>query len=267
MSAKEESRLDRLGMIAGGGTIPQLLYHAASAQGHNPFVVTLKDAAEFDGDITLPFSKAEAIVKALKGAGVRDLVVIGSMARPKLKDLGFDLKTLRFFARVGINALGDNGLLVALREELERDGFRLRGAHEYLTEMVTPAGQIGAHIPLNMDDVSLGVEASQEWGKADMGQAVIVLNGEIVAREDRGGTDAMIQSYNGSPGAILVKTCKPQQDRAFDLPTIGLQTVQNCVEKDFSGIVIHAGASFFLDREMAIALADQHNMFLWGGDI
>ena len=259
--------MSRLGIIAGGGDLPQLLSRAAEGQGFEPFIVTLKGAANFEGDVTLPFSKAGAIVRALQGAGVTDLVVIGSMARPRLRDLGLDLKTLKFFTRVGINALGDNGLLVALRQELERDGFTLRGAHEYLTELVTPPGSIGGIQPKQQDDITLGVSASQALGREDKGQAVIIFHGELVAQEDQSGTDAMISRYNGPPGAVLVKTCKPQQDRAFDLPTIGLKTVQLCVDKGFAGIAVHAGASFFLDRAEAIALADAHDMFLWGAEI
>ena len=92
---------------------------------------------------------------------------------------------------------------------------------------------------------------------------MIVRDGEILAREGRSGTDAMIASGDYK-GGVLVKMCKPQQDRDLDLPTEGLKTVQKAVDRGFAGVVLHAGASFFLDRDEAVALADEHGMFIVG---
>ena len=260
-----------IGIIAGAGSLPLLLAEALRRQSIMPFIVTLKGAANPDDfksyeTMTGDLAKAGTIIKALKKRGIFDLVLIGGLARPNLRDIRPDMKTALFLMRVGLRSIGDNGVLVALRQELERDGFTLHGAHVFLSDLITPEGVLTKTAPQahHKADIALGLSESQKLGRDDVGQAIIIHDGKLAAKEGKAGTDAMIAGYEGPKGAILVKTCKPQQDRDLDLPTIGVQTVNACCDKGFSGIALHAGASFFLDQEQSIAQADAHHMFITG---
>ena len=122
-----------------------------------------------------------------------------------------------------------DALLRAVRVMLEKQGFTLHAAPEFIDGLTAPQGVLGSVAPTGaqQDDIRTGIDAARAHGRRDMGQAVVVLHGRVIAREDARGTDALIAS-NPAPGAILVKMAKPQQDRALDLPTIGAPTVQAC---------------------------------------
>ena len=113
------------------------------------------------------------------------------------------------------------------------------------------------------NDISFGVQEACALGEQDIGQAVIVKDGQVVAKEDKHGTNAMIEMY-GQEGAILVKMCKPQQDHDLDLPTIGSKTVHACAEKGIVGIVGHAGHMLMAEQQEVPDLAAQYGIFLLG---
>jgi len=259
--------ITKIGILAGGGDMPRVLVEACRDQGIEPFVLGFKGQSDFawvSDDIEHDFvgiGRAGAVIKRLRRAGVSDLVMLGTIKKPSMVELMPDLKAMQFLVSHGYSALGDDGLLRALRGFLEGEGFVLHGAQRFMPEILTPVGVLGAVVP----DVgfSVGIEAALELGAADEGQSVIMHGGKVIAREGRAGTDAMILAH-GRAGAVLVKMCKPQQDRDLDLPTIGVRTVRNAAEKGFAGIAVHAGESFFLDREEAVALADEAGMFIVG---
>jgi len=255
-------KIEKLGILAGGGDMPRYMREACAAQGTECFTIALNDDAE--GDVHLPVGKVGAILKAFRERDVRDLVLIGTLSKPSLKALKPDMKAMMFLARYGYKALGDDKLLRSLKVFLEDEGFLIHGAHRFLPQFLTGLdvlGQVG--IDGFQDDIDVGVAAALEWGARDEGQSVIVKDGHVVAREGRAGTDAMIRAH-GVAGGVLVKMCKPQQDVDLDLPTIGLRTVVNAVDVGLAGIAVHTGASFFLDQAEALTFADQAGMFVVG---
>ncbi|MEO5365335.1 MAG: UDP-2,3-diacylglucosamine diphosphatase LpxI [Magnetococcus sp. WYHC-3] len=275
MPAAEEKQLKRLGIIAGGGALPLQVLRACRDRGIAPFVVAFTgqtDAATYNDapHILTRLGAAGTVIGALKKNDIRDLVLIGNMRRPSLLALRPDFKALQFFLKKGLRALGDDGLLRALRKFLEEEGFTIHGAQDFLPELLMPSGRIGKCEPnaAQWQDIKRGIEAALALGAADIGQAVVVQHGEILGTEGKGGTDELIRScaplQREGAGAVLVKLCKPGQDRDLDLPTIGAQTVRNIIEAGFSGLVAHAGQSFLCDREEVTALADRANIFVMG---
>jgi len=278
MSAFKE--ITKIGILAGSGDMPRLLVEACRRQGIDPFVVALGHEVDFkwlSDDIVYKFiapGKAGMIIDAFKEWSVSDLVMIGAVRKPSIIGLIPDKVAIEFLGAYAPKPLSsntllkdwtDDSLLSKLRTFLEGKGFSLHGAHAFLPDILSPEGGIGS-VPYDayQEDIQVGVRNALEWGKKDKGQAVIVRDGEVVAREKRRGTDAMIRKYNRQKGAVLVKMCKPEQDRDLDLPTIGLRTVQMAADSGFAGIAVHAGASFFLDREEAVALADAAGLFIVG---
>jgi len=117
--------------------------------------------------------------------------------------------------------------------------------------------------PAYDDDIELGFITAKKHGEADKGQAVLVKNGQIIAREGKSGTSAMIRE-KAVTGSILVKVSKPQQEETLDLPTIGPETIQLCVQKNMKGIIGEAGKTLVVEQDKVKQIADQHGLFVFG---
>jgi DUF1009 family protein len=197
-------------------------------------------------------------------------VLVGPIQRPSLVTLRPDLRGAQLLARIGMRALGDDGLLKAVRDELESEGFRLIGAHEVLREAMAPEGALGTVAPdaMALTDVAFGMTVARQLGEFDIGQAVVVQQGMVLGVEAVEGTDALIARCaalkKDGPGPVLVKRAKPQQDRRLDLPTIGPDTVTRCAEAGFAGLAVEAGGSLVLDRAQIVARADAAGLFVLG---
>lgn len=281
MSAAEEKRvsdIQRLGIIAGSGALPARLLAACDEKGIRPFIVGFEGQTDpalvKDRDhLWTRLGAAGKVMKTLKDHDVRDLVLIGSMRRPSLSEMMPDLRTLDFYRRLGLRALGDSDFLSALRGLLEQEGFTLHGIHKFAGDLLAAEGALGRYEPTEGDwiDIKRGLEVSRVLGEIDAGQSVIVQEGFVLGVEAAEGTDELIRRCKSlkrkGRGGVLVKTCKPQQDRDLDLPTIGPETVRLAAETGLAGIVVHAGQSLIIDPEEVAQIADKHNMFVVGTGI
>lgn len=267
-----------LGILAGGGTLPRQVAEAAAAQGRPVFLVAFQgqhDPRTVEGfpHVTLPIAKAGKIISALKGAGVVDLVMAGGVRRPSISELALDWRGVQLFARIGAKALGDDGLLTAIRKELEIEGFRLLGASDILANGVVRAGPLGRHVPDAQAeaDIAHGIAVAKALGAVDVGQAVVVQQGLVLGVEAIEGTDALIDRVGplrrDGAGGVLVKIAKPQQDRSIDLPTIGPATVERAAASGLRGIAVQAGATLVLDYDALVMAADVAGLFVTAMDI
>lgn len=267
----------KLGIIAGGGTIPQMLIDECLAQGIDFTVL----AIEGNADKNL-FAKADFPYQWIRigqaGTGfkhfaeqkVQDVVMIGTIRRPSFFDLVPDLRTTAFFAKVGAKALGDDGILRALVNEIEKEGMTVKGIHEVMPELLIKSGILTRHKPSKRDltDIKRGIEAALALGQLDIGQAVVVQQGLVLGVEAIEGTDELLRRCKDyrrkGGGGVLVKLRKPQQDLRIDLPTIGPRSVERAHESALEGLVVHAGNGLVVDEQETIALADKYGMFIIG---
>ncbi|MCB9978724.1 MAG: UDP-2,3-diacylglucosamine diphosphatase LpxI [Rhodospirillales bacterium] len=281
MSAAPEILKAPLGVIAGGGSVPARLLAVCARRGITPVVVALEgqtDPALVVGHahIWTSLGKAGRGIAFLKEKGVRDLVMIGSVRRPALSELVPDWRTVKFFARIGLRGAGDDDLLRALREELEREGFILRGVHEFADDLLTRRGAYGVVTPgaQARADIRRGFTVAQALGRVDVGQSVIVQQGIVLGVEAAEGTDALIlrcadlrrKNTGKDDGGVLVKVFKPGQDRDLDLPAIGPRTVDLAAQAGLSGIALEAGNSLILDPEDVTRRANEASLFVTGID-
>lgn len=278
MSGPAQNPVSRIGIIAGGGALPALLAGACERQGIAVFIVALEGHAEPQAvqgrdHLRVTLGHAGSAIAALKDRGIRDLVLIGSVRRPGWSELAPDLRTLKFLARVGTRALGDDGVLRAVRAELEQEGFILHGVQEFAGDLLTPAGVLGRHAPdAGMrEDIRRGIEITQTLGRLDVGQSAIVQGGIVLGVEGVEGTDALIRRCAGlhrkGRGGVLVKSCKPEQDQDLDLPMAGPQTVQLAVECGLSAVALQAGRSLSLERAEMVRIADAAGLSLIGVEV
>lgn len=256
----------KLGIVAGGGALPARLLEHCQSQQVATYVVG------FDGhtdpaiaDMMTRLGAAGSIIKTFKDKGYRDLVIIGAVKRPKFSEMRPDLRTAAFLAKLGLRALGDDGLLKAVRAELESEGFVIHGIQDVMDDLMMPLGVLGTAQPSDeqYEDIRIGLNESRDIGKKDIGQSVVVLHDEILGTEDEEGTNALIKRA-AVHGAILVKSSKPQQDRKLDMPTIGSHTVELCASLGYAGIAAEAGGVLLADRAEMIDAANCNGLFVVG---
>jgi UDP-2,3-diacylglucosamine hydrolase len=247
-----------LGLIAGGGRLPEILRAARSC-----YTVGLAGFADpATADIVLPVGRAGAIFEALRKAGCREIVLAGYFRRPSFAALRLDWTGLGVLVRLLPVWGGDASLLARVVREFERGGFQVLGAHDVAPELLAPAGVLGAVAPAPAD-VAAGFAAAKALGGTQRGQAVLVRDGAILAREGRGGTAAMLRGVDARD-STLVKAAMPGQDRRVDLPTIGPDTIAQARAAGLRGIAVEAGAALILDRAATAAAADAAGIFLFG---
>jgi UDP-2,3-diacylglucosamine hydrolase len=264
-----------IGILAGAGELPLRVIEAARALSRPVFVLAFEGMADPAIVAGLPHAwvrlgAAGEAMRILREAGVAELVFAGAVRRPTLASLRPDWRAAKFFARVGVKALGDDGLLRAVISELEEEGFRVVSVESLLGDTLAPEGALGAIEPdeAARADIAHGVAAAQALGALDIGQAVVVQQGIILGVEAIEGTDALIERCGAwrreGRGGVLVKTAKPGQERRADLPTIGPHTVTAAAAAGLVGIAVEARSTLLLDRAAIIAAADAAGLFVVG---
>lgn len=263
-----------VGILAGGGPLPGQVAAAVHAMGRPVFIVAFQDFAE--AKIVAPWpheyvrlAAASRILGLLREHNCKDIVLIGPVRRPSLRDLRPDAEGARILARIG-KALfsGDDGLLAALVKVLSEEGFNVRGAHEFLDSV--EAGVLGKVSPDQqaLSDIAQGIKVARALGSLDIGQGCVVQNGLVLAVEAIEGTDVMLKRagrYKQSGlGGVLIKQVKPGQERRADMPTIGPKTVETAFEASLRGIAFEAGGTLLTNRLEMIRLADLKGLFLMG---
>lgn len=277
MPATEKSSIDqpvlKLGVIAGGGDVPERLLHSCDKGGIEPFIVAFEGQTNpgiLQGRkyMLTRVGAAGKIIQTLKSHNIHDLVFIGGIRRPTLKEMRPDLRTLQFFARISAKSLGDDGLLKAMKKELEREGFRIHGVQRFVHDLLARDGAMGKFKPrkADMNGIRRAIGALKQTGSLDIGQAIVVQEDIILGIEAAEGTSELIRrcgmlKREGS-GPVLVKFSKPGQDSDLDLPTIGPDTVKEAGESGYAGIVIETGRTLVIDPERIAELADSFNMFV-----
>lgn len=269
----------KLGIIAGGGTLPAQIIEACRKNGRDFFVIALKGqaaAGSFTGEphAWCRVGAAGAAIARLRAAGCEELVLAGAVARPPLWALRPDAWAVRFLARSGAAILGDDGLLKALVRALEVDeGFRVIGADSVVPELLAAGGVYSQVKPDRQaeDDIEQGIGAALEIGRRDIGQAAVVQQGEVLAVEGVDGTDALLKQAGrlrrDGPGGVLVKVKKPGQEHRVDLPTVGVATVEAARRAGLRGIAVEAGGALVLEREALVAAADEAGLFVVGIEV
>ncbi|WP_198377898.1 LpxI family protein [Neoroseomonas rubea] len=267
-----------LGIIAGGGGLPLRVAEAVAAAGRPVVVAVLDghgDAAAFAAHPSRAFrwGLAATMLEWLKGQGVRQVVLAGTVARPSILSLRPDAAGMKLLARIGRAAFsGDDSILRAVMKVLAEDGFEVLGAHQVLAGLLPQAALLAGPAPddLARADIGRGLAVCRALGAVDVGQGCVVQQGLVLAVEAIEGTDAMLARAGGlnreGPGGVLVKALKPGQSKLADLPTIGPRTVENAASAGLRGLAFEAGATILLEREATIARAEAAGIFLLAFD-
>ncbi|MCY4190527.1 MAG: UDP-2,3-diacylglucosamine diphosphatase LpxI [Rhodospirillaceae bacterium] len=271
--ADDENR--KLAIIAGGGDIPALAIEACEKADRPYFVFALEGHADDPAVFKAPHERirlgsVSQFEKSAKREGVQDVVMIGRVRRPGMRELRPDAKGAAFMARAAMKAMGDDGLLRAVIGELERMGFRILAIQDLVTGLLAPEGVMTRRKPDAKAeiDIARGLEVARKLGDLDVGQAVVIQEKLVLGVEAIEGTDALLERcrnlHRKGSGGVLVKIKKVRQDRRVDMPTVGVATVDKAADAGLRGIVVQAGGTLVVNREAVLAAADNAKMFLVG---
>ncbi len=260
----------KLGILAGGGTLPRAVADAAAVAGRQVHMIAFEGFCEpatvagYRHD-WIGLAKVGRLFAALRAAGCVEIVLAGPVRRPGLAELRPDWTGISALLRLLGVWRGDASLLSRVLALLEAQGFRAVGAHEILPDLLAAAKTYGARSPdaAALADIAAGLAAARALGRRERGQAVLVRARAVIGEETRGGTSALLRQP-GIAGAVLVKAAMPGQDRRVDLPTAGLATVEAAAAAGLAGIALEAGNALLLDRDAAVAAADRRGLFVVG---
>ncbi len=276
-----DQKNDRIGIIAGQGHLPAQLIEACQSLGCFYFVLAFEDQTDpiVVENIPHAWNRLGAIGKSIqlfKEQGINTLVMAGGIKRPSWLALRPDFKAAQVLTKIGNQAFGDDGLLKAIIQLLEKEGFRVIGAHELLNELSCPAGNIGTIVPTEQEheDLIRGFKVAKALGTVDVGQAAVVHQGIVLAVEAVEGTDHMLlriplarSRIDGlSEGGVLVKASKPDQEERVDLPSIGKATILNAVKAGLRGIGLESKKCLIINKNEVVKCADEQGLFIYGLD-
>jgi DUF1009 family protein len=272
------TEFSKIGVIAGGGMMPVEIVKSCRERGIEVHVAGLQpwadEAMYQDVNHTMArLGEVGKIMKFFKSHDVTELVLAGGIKRPTLKELIPDFEAVKILAKVALNKKTDDGLFRAVIGEIEARGFHVLGIEEIVPEMLFQEGVYGRVKPSSddMEDIRRGVEIVRALGSVDVGQAVVIQEGIVLAVEAVEGTDAMLSraALLKKPGKapVMIKILKPGQDTRVDLPAIGLQTIEQLKKYGIGGIAVEAGGILVIERQAVITAADAARIFIIGMNI
>jgi DUF1009 family protein len=271
-----------IAIICGGGSFPGAVAEAVMRRGRQPVMFGLKGWADpkIVGRYThhwIAIGQFGRFIRLAQSEHCRDVLLIGTLVRPPLRAIRLDWQTIRMMPRL-VRAFrgGDDRLLSGVASLAESAGLRIIGLDDVAPEIFVPEGPLGLLRPAQRDlsDMAHGLKLIAALGPFDVGQAAVVANNHVLAVEAAEGTDNMLMRIadlrrqgriSAAPGTgVLVKAPKPGQDRRFDLPSIGPQTIVNTARAGLAGVAVAAGHTIIAEAAEVAAIADREKIFVVG---
>jgi len=271
---------DRIGIIAGSGSLPREVAESVVARGGHVHVVMVSGAADASlamfPHTVVNWAQPGRATAALKAAGVRDVVMLGGFQRPDFRSARPDIAFFQVLPSVlrFLKAGGDDAVLRGLVALFERRGLNIVGVRDVARDLTVAEGVLTGP-PLssqNSADAEKGFALIAALGRYDIGQAAVIANGRVESIEGAEGTDRMLKRVAearraagaSEQGGVLVKRPKPGQDLRVDLPAIGPNTIENIAEAGLAGVAVMTGHVLAAERERMIALAGTRGVFVAG---
>jgi hypothetical protein len=267
-----------IGVIAGNGTFPFLVLRAARALGHEVVVVAIKDeassgldalAAELGGCRVhwISLGQLGRCIAAFRDAGVSQAVMAGQVKHVKLfSGVMPDLTLLSVLTR--LKAKNTDAIISAVTSVLEDNGIILMDSTVLLSSLLAGAGPLTARGPSEAmrADFEFGYRVADGIAGLDVGQTIVVKDRAVVAVEAMEGTDEVIERGGrlAGPGTRVVKVAKPGQDMRFDVPVVGMATIQAMRAAGADGLSIDARKTLILDGAAFTRAADEAGIIVVG---
>ncbi len=261
--------ISKIGLIAGNGKFPFLVIEGAHKAGTSvavaaireetdPSIETIADKLTWVGigqlGKMLRFFKEEGVTQAIMAGQVKH-VQIFSRAIP-------DVRMLKMLLR--LPKRNTDALIGAVADELAAEGIQLIDSTYFLPDHLPQKGTLSKREPDERErsDIEYGLEVAHEIARLDLGQTIVVRDRACVAIEAMEGTDRVIRRAGELVRGKLtvVKIAKPDQDMRFDVPVVGLPTIETMIQSHATCLCLTAGKTLMFDREEMIKLANKHKI-------
>ncbi|HZT77010.1 MAG TPA: UDP-2,3-diacylglucosamine diphosphatase LpxI [Vicinamibacterales bacterium] len=267
----------RLGLIAGNGRFPFLVLDAARGAGHDVTVIALKEETfpELSDAAARPPAAAlhwisigqlGACVRHLKAAGVSQAVMAGQVKHTKLFDVRPDLVLGKVLMRLATK--NTDSIISGVADVLRDEGIELIDSTAFLQPLMARAGTLTRRAPDadEQRDLDVGYRVADTIAGLDVGQTIAVKSAAVVAVEAMEGTDAMIARAGqlAGRGVRIVKVAKPNQDMRFDVPVVGVSTIEAMKRAGATLLSVDAGKTLMIDGEAVVRAADDAGIAIVG---
>jgi DUF1009 family protein len=260
-----------LGLIAGNGRFPLLVLDAARQLGHHVTVVAVKEEAGPDlaeaaaraprAALTwLSLGELARCIETFREAGVAQAVMAGQVKHAKIFS-GIVPDRLLLSVLLRLRAKNTDSLISAVAGVMHDHGIELLDSTAFLTPLLARPGHLASREPTAEEsaDLEFGYRMADAVAGLDIGQTIAVKDRAVVAVEAMEGTDEVIARAGrlAGPGVRIVKVAKPAQDMRFDVPVIGLPTIQAMRAAGASVLSVDAGKTLIFDRDALLQAADE----------
>lgn len=275
-----------LGLIAGEGAFPLLVAQGARAAGRQVVCAALRGNADPElANACSEFSWVGTLrlgqwTRTLKRAGCREAIMVGRVKKSQMyrrwRYFHYlpDWRTVRVFFNVLRHDKRDHAVLLAIADELAKDGITLIDSTRYCTEHLPTPGVMTRRQPTatQWSDLRFGWNLCRSISQMDIGQALAVLDKDVIAVEAMEGTDAMIQRAGTlcrHGGWTCVKVTNTHADMRMDVPTVGTTTIRKLADARAGCLVLEVGKTIILEKPKVLELADQLKIAVvgWSDDL
>ncbi len=203
------------------------------------------------------------IVRLIKKHQVDELAFVGGVSKlSALRKARPDWMMLKAVAK--LRNLHDDGLLRAIAGALEAEGITVIASTRYLEEVLAPEAILTRKGPDSQQerDIELGLQVAEAMAQVDLGQTVVVKQGNVIAVEAAEGTDACIRRSGelAGPGIVVVKRCKSGQDLRFDLPAVGPGTIESIAQVQGAVLAVQARRTVLIEASALIQQAEKNGI-------
>lgn len=258
-----------IGLIAGDGELPVSLAKNATKCGHEIVAISLSptNKKELETCCKKVYScgpgEVKKMVNIVHKEEVTQITFIGKVSKTMLfRNPRLDSKAI-YLLKNAIR-LNDDALMLKLIEYLAEENIHVIDQTIFLKEYFPQKGVIGKYSPdeAQQKDIEYGFQVAKAIGGLDLGQTVVVQGKMILAVEAIEGTDRAIERgcRLGNKNAVVVKVSKPDQDKRFDVPAVGMRTLKNMQKFGGKVLAVEADETFVVEKEKMIEYADKHRM-------
>jgi len=268
----------KLGLIAGNGRFPFLVLEAARAQGHDVTIVAVREetfpelgeAAGRHGTAMhwVSLGQLGTCIRVMKDAGVTHAVMAGQVKHTKIFAGGIvpDLTFMSVLSK--LRSRNTDGLIGAVAQALRDKGIELIDSTSLLRPLLAKAGVLTRRAPTGeeQEDVAFGCRMADAIAALDIGQTIAVKHKAVVAVEAMEGTDEVITRAGQLAGAgvVIVKVAKPNQDMRFDVPVVGVATIEAMRAAGATALSVDAERTLVIDGDAVFAAANDAGIAMVG---
>ena len=261
-----DAQLKGWGLIAGNGRFPFLVLEGARSQGIEMAVIALKEEASPELEKIakrlhwVSLGELSKTIELLQQEGVTQAVMAGQVKHNKIfSAIRPDWKLAKLL--LSLPRKNTDALIGAVARVLEDEGIRLVDSTIFLKPLVPEPGVLTQRAPGEREakDIAYGIGVARQIAGMDIGQTVVISDRACVAVEAMEGTDEAIARaarITGGKPLVVVKVSKPGQDMRFDVPVVGLPTIEKMKSAGATALAVDAGRTLLFDREKLIELAD-----------